>query len=178
MGKKIVMALFGSLGDLHPYLAVAIGLQERGHEVTIATSKMYRREIEGEGVGFHAVRPDLATLYNEPLAIGKALDVETGDRYVMCRVLLPCLEESYEDLLQVCQGKDLLVNHHLMLALPLVAQNFSSHGSRSRCNPIFFPPLMILQPLQRSPARFASDGIALGNSSSCCSSPSDRRGLG
>ena len=85
MGKKIVMALFGSLGDLHPYLAVAIGLQERGHEVTIATSKMYRREIEGEGIGFHAVRPDLASLFNEPLAIGKALDVETGDRYVMCQ---------------------------------------------------------------------------------------------
>jgi rhamnosyltransferase subunit B len=138
MGKKIVMALLGSLGDLHPYLAVAIGLQERGHEVTIATSKMYRREIEGEGVGFHAVRPDLASLYNKPLAIRKALDVETGDRYVMCRVLLPCLKESYEDLLQVCRGKDLLVNHHLTLALPLVAQKLQLPWISIALQPYFF----------------------------------------
>jgi UDP:flavonoid glycosyltransferase YjiC (YdhE family) len=132
------MALFGSLGDLHPYLAVAIGLQERGHEVTIATSKMYRREIEREGVGFHAVRPDLASLYNEPLALEQALNVETGDRYVMCRVLLPCLEQSYADLLQVCRGKDLLLNHHLTLALRLVAETLQVPWISIALQPYFF----------------------------------------
>ena len=135
MGKRIVMALFGTLGDLHPYLAVAIGLQKRGHEVTIATSKMYRREIEDQGVGFHAVRPDLAFLYNDPLAIRQVLDAETG---VMCRVLLPCLDESYEDLLQVCRGKDLLVNHYLTLALPLVAETLQLPWVSIALQPYFF----------------------------------------
>jgi len=132
------MALFGSLGDLHPYLAVALGLRERGHEVTIATSEMYRSEIENEGVSFHAVRPDLASLYNEPSAIRQALDVKTGDRYVMCRVFLPCLEETYEDLLQVCRGKDLLVGHHLTLALPLVAETLQLPWISIALQPYFF----------------------------------------
>jgi UDP:flavonoid glycosyltransferase YjiC (YdhE family) len=36
--RRIVLTTFGSLGDLHPYIAVALGLKERGHEAIIATS--------------------------------------------------------------------------------------------------------------------------------------------
>ena len=36
--SKIVITTFGSLGDLHPYIAIALGLRERGHEVVIGTS--------------------------------------------------------------------------------------------------------------------------------------------
>jgi hypothetical protein len=36
--RRIVLTTFGSLGDLHPYIAVALGLKTRGHEAVIATS--------------------------------------------------------------------------------------------------------------------------------------------
>ena len=39
--RRIVLTTFGSLGDLHPYIAVALGLQARGHEAVIATSGAY-----------------------------------------------------------------------------------------------------------------------------------------
>ena len=58
-GQRILLATFGSLGDLHPYIAVGLGLRARGHTVTIATSELYRSKVEGEGLHFHAVRPDL-----------------------------------------------------------------------------------------------------------------------
>jgi rhamnosyltransferase subunit B len=122
MGKRLIMTTVGSFGDLHPHLAVAIGLRERGHEVTIATSEMYRTKIEGEGVGFHPVRPDLAPLYRDSEAMRRALDVNTCTEYIVCQVLLPHLQESYEDLLEACRGKDLLVSHTLTFALPLVAE--------------------------------------------------------
>ncbi len=32
---KILLATFGSLGDLHPLLALAIELRRRGHEISI-----------------------------------------------------------------------------------------------------------------------------------------------
>ena len=35
----IVLATSGSLGDLHPYLAVGLGLKKRGHQVTIANGQ-------------------------------------------------------------------------------------------------------------------------------------------
>jgi hypothetical protein len=34
---RIVLATFGSLGDLHPFLALAIGLRERVYQPVIAT---------------------------------------------------------------------------------------------------------------------------------------------
>jgi|SRR5579884_623618 len=54
--RRIVLTTFGSLGDLHPYIAVALGLQARGHETVIATSSYYRQKIEALGIGFLAVR--------------------------------------------------------------------------------------------------------------------------
>ncbi len=56
--RRIVLTTFGSLGDLHPYIAIALGLQARGHEAVIATSGYYRQKIESLGLGFQAVRPD------------------------------------------------------------------------------------------------------------------------
>jgi rhamnosyltransferase subunit B len=61
-----LLTTFGSLGDLHPYIAVGIGLRDRGHRVTIATSEGYRAKIEGEGLNFHPVRPDMARLAQNP----------------------------------------------------------------------------------------------------------------
>jgi len=38
-GRRIILTTFGSLGDLFPYIAVALGLQARGHEAVIATTR-------------------------------------------------------------------------------------------------------------------------------------------
>ena len=46
--RRIVLTTFGSLGDLHPYIAVALGLQERGHEAIIASSGI---SAKGRGTG-------------------------------------------------------------------------------------------------------------------------------
>ena len=43
---RIVLTTFGSLGDLHPYLALGCGLAQRGHTVTVATSAGYRENVE------------------------------------------------------------------------------------------------------------------------------------
>src|SRR5215204_7117984 len=58
MGKRVVITTFGSLGDLNPYLGLALGLKARGHDPVIATAEFYRRLVEAEGVGFRPVRPD------------------------------------------------------------------------------------------------------------------------
>jgi UDP:flavonoid glycosyltransferase YjiC (YdhE family) len=59
VAKRIVITSVGSLGDVYPYLALARRLTQRGHEASVATSAAYRPLIEGEGVAFRPVRPDL-----------------------------------------------------------------------------------------------------------------------
>jgi len=43
---RIVFTTWGSLGDLHPYMAVALELRARGHRPVMATMEVYRETIE------------------------------------------------------------------------------------------------------------------------------------
>ena len=56
--KRIVLAALGSLGDLHPTLALALELKRRGHRVTVASTAYYRDKVEALGIGFAPLRPD------------------------------------------------------------------------------------------------------------------------
>lgn len=44
-GKRIVLTAYGSLGDLHPYLAIALGLRACGYDPVVATSAVYRERV-------------------------------------------------------------------------------------------------------------------------------------
>jgi UDP:flavonoid glycosyltransferase YjiC (YdhE family) len=53
------MATIGSLGDLHPYIALALEMKKRHLEPVIATSNIFRERIESLGIEFHRLRPDM-----------------------------------------------------------------------------------------------------------------------
>ena len=54
---RIVFATTGSLGDLHPCLALGTELRRRGHGVAIATAAWYREKIEACGLEYRPMRP-------------------------------------------------------------------------------------------------------------------------
>ena len=58
-GKRVVISTFGSFGDIHPYVAVALELRRRGHRPVLATSAIYRQKTDALGLELHPVRPDL-----------------------------------------------------------------------------------------------------------------------
>src|SRR3954470_245637 len=57
-GRRVVLVSLGSWGDVLPYLAIALGLRERGHRVILATSGCHRERVEALGVDFRSIRPD------------------------------------------------------------------------------------------------------------------------
>ena len=61
----------------YPYIAVALGLQARGHEVVIATNDIYREKIKALGIDFRAVRPDFPDLANNVALIRRIMDRRT-----------------------------------------------------------------------------------------------------
>jgi UDP:flavonoid glycosyltransferase YjiC (YdhE family) len=123
--SRIVLATAGSLGDLHPYLAVGIELKARGHDVVIATMESYRRKIQDENLGFAPVRPDIAPQEYSPEVYRKANDLRTGSTYMVREMVLPFVGEMYADLLEACRGADLLVIHPVLFAAPLVAEKLN-----------------------------------------------------
>ena len=121
-GKKIVFATFGSLGDLHPYVAVASELSRRGHLPLIATFEEYRENVEAARVEFAPMRPGMAGFGDKTAIIEKLIDPWRGPEIMVREMFMPHVRESYQDLARACSGADLLVTHPLTFAGPLLAQ--------------------------------------------------------
>ena len=49
---NILMLVVGSRGDVQPFIALALGLQDYGHRVRLATHAGFRRFVEGQGIEF------------------------------------------------------------------------------------------------------------------------------
>ena len=119
---RIILNTFGSFGDLHPYLALGIGLKQRGHQAVIATSEVYRAKAEGEGLEFQPVRPDVGELLGNEKFIQKLWDPKRGTEHLIREYIMPRVAQGYEDLLAICRGADLLLTHAVGYAGPLVAE--------------------------------------------------------
>ena len=102
--KRIVVTTFGSLGDLHPYLALALGLRARGQDTVVATGERYRDKIEALGLGFAAVRPDSAWV-TDPEKMRWFSHRQWGLIRV-AKMQLHWLREAYEDTLVAAAGAD------------------------------------------------------------------------
>ena len=120
---RIVLNTFGSFGDIHPYMALAMELQARGHVPVVATSDVYREKIEGAGLQSVAVRPNLPQPGDQAAElIDKIMQPKSGPRFLMEEVIYPAVRDSYDDLLRAVAGADLLVTHPAAPAGPLVGR--------------------------------------------------------
>jgi MGT family glycosyltransferase len=119
--SRIVVTTIGSLGDLHPKLAIALELRNRGHEVVFATHKEYQNQIEALGFEFRRMRPDNTAL-NDPQEMARMMDLKTGTEYVIKQWVCANLRETYADLLNTARDADLIVTGEGVVAARLVAE--------------------------------------------------------
>ena len=152
-GKRIVLATHGTLGDLHPYLAMALELRARGHQPVIATSEYYRQKIEATGLAFHPLRPDVA--FDDKELHWRFIEPRRGLERIIREFILPSLRDSYADLSAAVQkdgGADLLVSQLLIFAAPLVAEKLGVHWVSTELQPGAFtsaydPPVLAPMPV-------------------------------
>lgn len=135
--KWIVLTTMGSLGDLHPYIAIGLGLKKRGHDVVLATSRCYEQKIKALNLGFHPVRPDANWLAQNDV-LRRMMDFRWGTVRVVRDVLLPVLRETYEDTLEAAHGADLLVSHPIAFATRLVAEKTGIPWASTMITPLGF----------------------------------------
>jgi rhamnosyltransferase subunit B len=139
-GKRIVLSTFGSFGDVHPYIAIALELKARGHRPVIATSEVYREKMAVLGLEFHPVRPDMPS-YDQPDEVTKLaeelMEARGGTEKVIA-LFTGKLPEIYEDLYAITKGADLLLTHPLPFVGPLLAQKLGLPWVSSVLAPISF----------------------------------------
>lgn len=147
-GKRIVLSTFGSFGDIHPYIAIALELKARGHSPVMATAEVYREKMDAAGIEFHPIRPDMPSYEDEEALVklsAELIDPHIGTEKVL-KLFTANPREVYDDLDQAVSGADLLLTHPLPLVGPIVAQKRRLPWVSSVLSPIslfsaFDPPV-------------------------------------
>ncbi|MCX6970239.1 MAG: glycosyltransferase [Verrucomicrobia bacterium] len=115
---RVTFASLGTLGDLHPLLAVARAVQNRGDDVTIASSKGFGGYVVSLGFRFCPIRPDLEPGFGQ---VSWLSDPARGPERLLREEVFPSVRQTYGDLLEACRTADLLVVGELVYVAPLVA---------------------------------------------------------
>ena len=118
---KVVVTTIGSLGDVHPCVALCLELKRRAHEVVIATSEFYHQKIASTGLGFHSIGPKHLRL-RIPNCSAALWIQGVNLRNFSRRLLMPHMRGVYGDLLATCSGPNFLITGDLVFAAPLVAE--------------------------------------------------------
>jgi rhamnosyltransferase subunit B len=133
--SRIILTTFGSLGDLHPKIALALELQARGHDVVLATHQSYQAKVQALGLNFWPIRPDI--VMDDPVEMAKAMDRKTGTEYVI-RWIYSNLRDTYADLYEITKGADLLIAAEGVASARLVAETLNVPWASVVLQPVAF----------------------------------------
>jgi Glycosyl transferases, related to UDP-glucuronosyltransferase len=133
---KIVICTFGSLGDVHPKIALGLELRRRGHEVVFSLMEWYREKIEMLGFEFSPLRPNFDI---EDRELGRELvDADKGTEKLIREILLPNLDLMYEDLMRAVEGADLLITGEVVYVAKSVVEKTGIKWVSTSLAPISF----------------------------------------
>ena len=178
-GKRIVLATFGSPGDLRPFLAIGRELHNRGHDIVVATSAIYLDRVTSAGLGFAPVRPNRRPGQQDPDFFDRLLRDRQPPAAIFREMFLPSLRDSLTDMIAAVQGADGIVAHTLaasgrlaadVTGTPWVSAVMQPMGYFSAFEPPVIGPPGIMAVLRRAGpgptrqvlrvARWVSDGWA------------------
>ncbi|MEP6747680.1 MAG: glycosyltransferase [Bacteroidota bacterium] len=107
---------YGSRGDVQPFIALALGLQKKGHRVTVAAAENFKSFVESYGVDYFQLQGNMEELLHTPDAIKM---LKTGNTFTLLRYLQKAGDQTRpeinEGLLKVCQQADVLITSTLNL---------------------------------------------------------------
>lgn len=134
---KIVLATYGSLGDLHPIIALAIELRRRGHRITVATMEIFREKIEMLGLEFSPMRPHIDFESGREMA-RDLMDAKKGPEKFLKEIVFPNLRGMYDDLTEAVTGADLFVTGEVVYVASSVAEKTGKKWISTSLSPVTF----------------------------------------
>ena len=152
--RRVLITTFGSLGDLHPYIALARALQQRGHRPVIATIDRYQSPVESAGIAFAAIRPAEAQLPSFEEVMPLLFNPLSGTEYLVRTLVMAFVRETHEDLSRLAADADVLVTHPLAVTAPLIAEKTGIPWASTILAPLsllssFDPPIFAPAPWMR-----------------------------
>jgi sterol 3beta-glucosyltransferase len=148
---KITICTLGSRGDAQPYLALAVGLQQAGHHVTLAAPHDFAEWIRSYGVNAHPMRFSAQESMQKP-EVQAALKSRNMVRLlqIIRSVMITLLADVLDDCWQAAQGAEFVVlsitacagvDIASQLDIPMAFVSLQPMFSPTRAFPNFFLPL-------------------------------------
>jgi rhamnosyltransferase subunit B len=134
---KILLATIGSLGDLHPFIAIALALQLRGFHPVIAVSEDHAAKCRAAGLETIAIMPGIETLMaHTGLAADEIIKRLIADQsFLLEKIVFPPLAATAVTLDEAAAGAVAIVGSMLTFAAPIIAEKHGSRSSRRCCSP-------------------------------------------
>ena len=136
MPLRIVLTAWGSYGDLFPSLGLAIRLQAMGHRPVLATIGAHRAVVEQAGLEFHRLSPDVEP--TDKALIARIMDVRRGPEVVIRELIVPAVQQQYDDLVDVIRGADVVLSHPVAFAAPILAEQYGVRWRSTALAPLSF----------------------------------------
>lgn len=109
--SKFVIASIGTRGDVQPYIALALGLNQAGHETTVVSHPCMKTVVESYGVHFAPMGPDIDIAHETAVIRGHSPNWMLGFMRVM-KFSFNMLEQAHDDLLAICRQVDWVIVSH------------------------------------------------------------------
>ena len=109
--KKIAMFTMGTRGDVQPYIYLSRALMRAGYDVILGTHPCWRNLVEGAGVHFEPVGPDIDIEKETTVIRGKSKNGITSILKTM-NFIMKIIEGASDEVYKLCEGKDLIIITH------------------------------------------------------------------
>lgn len=118
---KILIHTLGSSGDLNPFLALALELKQRGHEIQFALSPKFAEKAQALGFSAAVAGEDAdwdSDLMRRMLAMHRTKPI----KILFAEGMIPAIGPAAAALEPMVRDADLFLSHTIQLAAPAVAQ--------------------------------------------------------
>ncbi len=137
---KLLLVTRGSMGDVYPYLALAVELQKRGHSVTLSVPRLFEKAANDSGVPFVLqAMDDIAGMIEDQPGTEKLLEWTK-------RVI----DSQFEEIIPLLKEHDILIASNTEFAAPSVAEYCGKPCIRTAYGP-FLPSRKIAPPVFKRP---------------------------
>jgi len=124
----------GTRGDVEPFVALALGLADAGHDVVVATAPSFEAFVTERGLAFSTIRADFYELLDSPGAQA-ATKNPLKMRSMINNTIKPLLRRMLEDQASTSEGADILVFHPKAMGRYLLASGARSQWLRASSCP-------------------------------------------
>lgn len=107
---RITIVTIGTRGDVQPFIALALGLQATGHQVTVNTHGTFRTFVETHGIAFAPLAGDIRAILNDEA--GRQLMAEVNPLRAirrLQRLAAPIIRQVTADILAATGECDLIL---------------------------------------------------------------------